>query len=101
MTTWTATFTDTFLNELLNVPRKVSKRIDQTIKKLKQDPISAQGDAKKLQNYKNTYRVRIGNYRIIYSIGQEWFKLLSIRKRDEDTYKVKISDDNELPTSIF
>ena len=100
MTTWTATFTDTFLNELLNVPRKVSKRIDQTIKKLKQDPISAQGDAKKLQNYKNTYRVRIGNYRIIYSIGQGWFKLLSIRKRDEDTYKVKISDDNELPTSI-
>ncbi len=100
MTTWTATLADTFFNELLNVPKEVSKRVTKKIKILEQDPISAQGDAKKLQNYKNTYRVRIGNYRIIYSIGQGWFKLLSIRKRDEDTYKVKISDNNELPNSI-
>ena len=78
MTTWTVTLADNFFNELLNVPKEVSKRVTKKIKILEQDPIYAQGDAKKLKDYKNTYRLRIGNYRIIYSIGQGWFKLLSL-----------------------
>lgn len=84
---WTLSFAPTFLNELLGLPQQVSKLVTQKVKVLEQDPISARGDAKKLGGYKNNvYRVRIGDYRLFYSFGQGWVKLLSVRKRDEHTY---------------
>jgi superfamily I DNA/RNA helicase/mRNA-degrading endonuclease RelE of RelBE toxin-antitoxin system len=87
MQQWTLSFTPTFLNELLGLPQKVSKQISQKVKVLAQDPISARGDAKKLGGAtNNVYRVRVGNYRLFYSFGQGWVKLLSVRKRDERTY---------------
>lgn len=88
MSSWTASPTRTFLNELLDLPRSVSKQVPRKVELLEQDPISAQGDAKKLKDYENVYRVRIGNYRLFYTFGQGWIKLLSIRKRDERTYTV-------------
>ncbi|KAF3889971.1 MULTISPECIES: 3'-5' exonuclease [Nostocales] len=89
--TWTVSFAHTFLNEALNIPKKISQRLPKTVKILEKDPISAQGDAKKLKNYKNVYRVRIGDYRLIYSIGQNSVKLLSLRKRNERTYELEFS----------
>jgi superfamily I DNA/RNA helicase/mRNA-degrading endonuclease RelE of RelBE toxin-antitoxin system len=91
MATWTVSFVDTFLNELLNLPRSVSKKVTKIVKVLEKDPISAQGDAKKLKGYTNNiYRVRLGNYRLFYSFGQGWVKLLSIRKRDDRTYTLEL-----------
>lgn len=93
MTTWTITFADTFLNELLNVPKSISKKVTKKIKILEQDPISAQGDAKKLKGHNdNIYRVRIGDYRLFYRFGGGWIKLLSIRKRDDRTYELEIPE---------
>ena len=93
MTTWTMTFADTFINELLNIPKSISKKVTKKIKILEQDPISAQGDAKKLKGYiNNIYRVRLGDYRLFYSFGTGWVKLLSIRKRDDRTYELEIPD---------
>ncbi len=93
MTTWTITFADTFLNELLNIPKNISKKVTKKIKILEQDPISAQGDAKKLKGYgNNIYRVRLGNYRLFYSFGSGWVKLLSVRKRDDRTYELEIPE---------
>lgn len=93
MTTWAISVADTFLNELLNLPQSVSKKVSKAIKVLEQDPISAKGDAKKLKGYENNiYRVRIGDYRLIYSFGQGWVKLLSVRKRDDRTYEIEIPD---------
>jgi superfamily I DNA/RNA helicase/mRNA-degrading endonuclease RelE of RelBE toxin-antitoxin system len=93
MTTWAVSFVDTFLNELLNLPQNVQKRISKVVKVLESDPISANGDAKKLKGYENNvYRVRIGDYRLFYSFGQGWVKLLSIRKRDDRTYEVELPD---------
>ena len=90
---WTITFADTFLNELLNIPRSISKKVTKKIKVLEQDPISAQGDAKKLKGYgNNIYRVRLGDYRLFYSFGSGWIKLLSIRKRDDRTYELEIPE---------
>src|SRR5215207_6999925 len=87
MPNWTLSFAPTFLNELLGLPQHVSKLVSQKVKVLEHDPISAHGDAKKLGGYKNNvYRVRIGDYRLFYSFGQGWVKLLSVRKRDEQTY---------------
>jgi superfamily I DNA/RNA helicase/mRNA-degrading endonuclease RelE of RelBE toxin-antitoxin system len=93
MTTWTITFADTFLNELLNIPKSISKKVTKKIKILEQDPISAQGDAKKLKGYNdNMYRVRLGDYRLFYSFGSGWVKLLSIRKRDDRTYELELPE---------
>lgn len=93
MTTWAISITDTFFNELLNIPQAVQKKVSKIVKLLETDPISAQGDAKKLKGYtNNVYRVRLGNYRLFYSFGQGWVKLLSIRKRDERTYETELPD---------
>ncbi|WP_036484403.1 3'-5' exonuclease [Myxosarcina sp. GI1] len=93
MTTWTITFADTFINELLNIPKSISKKVSKKIKILEKDPISARGDAKKLKGHNNNiYRVRIGNYRLFYSFGSGWVKLLSVRKRDDRTYELEIPE---------
>jgi len=93
MTTWAITVADTFFNELLNLPQAVQKRVSKMVKVLESDPISANGDAKKLKGYQNNiYRTRIGDYRLFYSFGQGWVKLLSIRKRDDRTYEIELPE---------
>jgi mRNA-degrading endonuclease RelE of RelBE toxin-antitoxin system len=88
MSQWSITFAQSFLNELIALPHHVSKQVTQKVKVLEEDPISARGDAKKLSGYKNNvYRVRIGDYRLVYSFASGWVKLLSVRKRDERTYE--------------
>ena len=99
MTTWALSFGDTFINELLNLPQAVQKRVSKATKVLRTDPISAQGDAKKLKGYQNNiYRVRIGDYRLIYSFGEGWVQLLSIRKRDDRTYDLEVPEPDNLST---
>lgn len=96
MTTWALAFTNTFFSELLNLPQAAQKKVAKALKLLETDPISAQGDAKKLKGYtNNVYRVRIGDYRLFYSFGAGWVKLLSVRKRDERTYEVELSEFEE------
>lgn len=93
MTTWALSFTNTFFSETLNLPQSVQKKVEKILKVLQQDPISAQGDAKKLKGYtNNVYRVRLGDYRLFYCFGQGWVKLLSIRKRNERTYEFEIPE---------
>ena len=95
---WTVTLANTFLNEALSLPKTASKNLTKTVKKLERDPIFARGDAKKLKNYKNLYRVRLGDYRLIYAVGKNSVKLLSVRKRNERTYELDLShQDTETP----
>ncbi len=94
MQNWSVSIADTFLNELLNVPKNISKKVSKKIKILEKNPISARGDAKKIKGENNIYRVRIGDYRLFYSFGRGWVKLLSIRKRDDRTYEIDIPDFN-------
>jgi superfamily I DNA/RNA helicase/mRNA-degrading endonuclease RelE of RelBE toxin-antitoxin system len=86
MPNYELSFTPTFYNESLSLPKQISKLVGQKLKVLADDPVSAHGDAKKLKGYSNVYRARVGEYRVFYSIGQGWVKLLSVRKRDERTY---------------
>lgn len=89
---WSLSFAPTFLNELLGLPLQVSRQVTQRVKLLERDPISAQGHAKKLEKYKNIYRVRVGDYRLLYTFGQGWVRLLSVRKRNEQTYDGDFDD---------
>ena len=43
-------------------------------------------DRKKLKGYEYLYRVRVGNYRIIYYDDGKEIDLKAIKKRDESTY---------------
>jgi superfamily I DNA/RNA helicase/mRNA-degrading endonuclease RelE of RelBE toxin-antitoxin system len=99
MSTWTITFTDTFLNELLNLPPSVSRRVSRKVRILEQDPVSAQGDAKQLQGYEDVYRVRIGDYRLLYTFGQGWVKLLRVRHRNEVYNSIPLTPHTPSPPS--
>jgi superfamily I DNA/RNA helicase/mRNA-degrading endonuclease RelE of RelBE toxin-antitoxin system len=92
-------FTPTFYHENLDLPKHVQKQINRKLRILEQDPISAQGDAKKIKGYDNLYRVRLGDYRLFYLVGEQLIKLLSVRKRDERTYSDEFSD-SELPSAM-
>ncbi|XDE62859.1 UvrD-helicase domain-containing protein [Arthrospira platensis BEA 1257B] len=90
---WTISFTNTFISELLNLPKSVQKKAEKSLKKLQKDPIYAIGDVKKLKGYtNNVYRVRIGDYRLLYCFGDGWVKLLSVRKRDDRTYDIELTE---------
>lgn len=81
------------MHELLGLPQQVSRQVTQKVKVLERDPISAQGDAKKIGDHKPPiYRVRLGSYRLFYSFGEGWVKLLCIRKRDDRTYADALPD---------
>ncbi|NNJ12871.1 AAA family ATPase [Chloroflexales bacterium ZM16-3] len=93
MAKWNLIAPPTFLNELLGLPAEVSRRVTQKVKVIERDPISAQGDAKKIGNHKPPiYRARIGDYRLFYSFGDGWVKLLCVRKRDGRTYQDALPD---------
>ncbi|MDP9310846.1 MAG: AAA family ATPase [Chloroflexota bacterium] len=92
MPTYELSFTPTFYNESMNLPKQVTKQVAKKLKVLTTDPSLAQGDAKQIKGYSNLYRVRIGDYRLFYSFGQGWVKLLSVRKRDERTYEDEVPD---------
>ncbi|MEI7769094.1 MAG: 3'-5' exonuclease [Chloroflexales bacterium] len=93
MAKWNLIAPPTFLNELLGLPAEVSRRVTQKVKVIERDPISAQGDAKKIGDHKPPiYRARIGSYRLFYSFGDGWVKLLCVRKRDDRTYADDLPD---------
>jgi mRNA interferase RelE/StbE len=62
--------------DLKILSRDVLKRIDAHILALADDPYPAQ--ARKLQGGKNLFRVRVGDYRIIYTVEKRRLAILVI-----------------------
>ena len=52
--------------ELLSIPRNIARRIIDELKKLQDIPIPRY--AVKIRSEKDVYRIRIGEYRILYKI---------------------------------
>ena len=69
MSRYSIQFKKSAAKELYALPKKEVTRIAKVIKNLSYEP-RPQG-CKKLKGYKNFWRVRSGNYRIIYSIEDE------------------------------
>ena len=61
---------------LAKLPKSIQKRIGQKIDSLASDPLPS--GAKKLIGSKNTYRVRVGNYRILYDLYQDKLLILVV-----------------------
>jgi mRNA interferase RelE/StbE len=66
--------------DLKNLPTRVVRRI---IEKLKLLSDNLQGDVKKLTNFSPEYRLRVGNYRILFEIENDRIIVYRILHRQE------------------
>ena len=66
MKSYSVLLTQTAEKELSRLPNKEIKKIVEILKSLEENPRPI--GCKKLKGYKNLWRLRIGNYRVIYSI---------------------------------
>jgi mRNA interferase RelE/StbE len=65
------------LKNLMKIPENVQKRIVEKLNLLKVNPYFKNNNIKKLEGLEG-YRLRIGNYRIIYRIENQDYKILVI-----------------------
>lgn len=70
-------FTETFYKNLKVIPAKDTKRILTRIKRLADDPRPA--GSQQLSGRSDQYRVRQGDYRIIYSIEDEKLVVIVVK----------------------
>jgi superfamily I DNA/RNA helicase/mRNA-degrading endonuclease RelE of RelBE toxin-antitoxin system len=77
----------TFTNQLLAIPKERVLQVLEKIEVLRDDPKPHGSLKKKLHGYKgDVYRLRSGDYRIIYTYGDGWVALLGVDAR-KDIYK--------------
>ena len=77
----------TFTNQLLGLPRAEVPHILEKVELLRDAPQPDAKNKKRLQHYKGSvYRIRAGNYRIIYTFGDGWVALLGVDNR-KDVYE--------------
>jgi mRNA interferase RelE/StbE len=69
VTEYLVTFAAAAKKELQDLPADVIERLLPKIRELSGSPRPA--GCKKLHGYKNRWRVRVGNYRIVYAIDDE------------------------------
>jgi len=77
------------MNELEKLFRRIPKkdlfRIESALKKLAKRNFAGL-QRQKLQGYESIFRIRVGNYRIIYYDDGKEIWLKAVKKRDESTY---------------
>jgi superfamily I DNA/RNA helicase/mRNA-degrading endonuclease RelE of RelBE toxin-antitoxin system len=93
----------TFTNQLLAVPKERVIQILEKIEVLRDDPKPHGKLKKKLHGYKgDIYRLRSGDFRIIYTYGDGWVALLGVDAR-KDVYKGDklIAEETEVDVVAF
>jgi mRNA interferase RelE/StbE len=72
--------------ELISLPHEVQKRIDKKIIALADEP--RPHDVKTLHGKIKLYRVRVGDYRIVYNVDEKIITVIIIRVRHrKDVYR--------------
>jgi superfamily I DNA/RNA helicase/mRNA-degrading endonuclease RelE of RelBE toxin-antitoxin system len=88
----------TFTNQLLAIPKEQVVQILRKIEVLRSDPKPHSSLKKKLHGYKgDVYRLRSGDYRIIYTYGNDWVALLGVDNRRDVYQGDKLVADTSLP----
>jgi mRNA interferase RelE/StbE len=83
---WTVTLETAPRKALRRLPEKVRERILRALILLETDPFA--GDVKKLAGMEQTWRLRVGDYRIVYEIDKGRLVVLVIRIADRrDAYR--------------
>jgi mRNA interferase RelE/StbE len=75
--TYRIELTKAAVRDLTALPNSLLKRLDSCIIGLVEDPLPP--GVKKLRNSNGMYRVRVGDYRIIYRIEQEVLVVLVVK----------------------
>jgi len=68
------------IKDLKNIPKADGKRIVEKLKLLEEN---LQGDVKKLTNHTPEYRMRVGDWRILFEVEEEKIIIYRIRHRRE------------------
>jgi mRNA interferase RelE/StbE len=84
--TYEIIITKTIQKQLDNLPNNIQERVYQKIAQLAEEP--RPDGAVKLKGYDNEYRIRIGDYRLVYEIRDEQLIVLLVQcKHRRDVYK--------------
>ena len=67
---WQIAFTKTFKNEVAKIPRKTKQQLDAKLSLLRKDPYDRCLGIVRVKRMVGRYRVRLGDYRLIYHINQ-------------------------------
>jgi len=72
------------IKDLKNLPRSDSKKVIEKIKVLEN---GLSGDIKKLTNFSSEYRLRVGNYRVLFEIENKKIIIYRVKHRKETYLK--------------
>ena len=101
MTTRELNMKPSFSSEVMAFPSSETGSLWQKIDALVRDPLPDGKTKKKLKAHHKIYRLRMGNFRILYTFGEDWIRLLTIRRRSETTYTSGMSGvEYEEPTFV-
>lgn len=91
-----------FYHDLFALPRSVQKRISAAVKRIQADPIRADGNSKRCMkhSYSNLYRYRIGDYRLLYAVGDRCVSLLAIGHRNDIYDRFQATDSDLSPGPV-
>lgn len=90
------TIKPSLLNDIIALPQKEARQINTKINLLTQDPIPDGKTKIQLKHIPGKfYRLRCGDYRVIYAYNEHSLGILAIRRRNESTY-----DDDDLDIDL-
>src|SRR5579862_6877403 len=84
---WIVTPASTFFSAWRALPAKESHQVLEKIKILEQDPAPDGHLKEKIKSRNDVYRLRCGDYRILYTYKDPYVSLLELKRRREDTYE--------------
>jgi len=68
------------INDLRSLPKQIQGKILEKIQLMEND---LAGDVKKLTNFTPEYRLRVGNYRVLFEIENENIVVYRVKPRDK------------------
>src|SRR6266446_10012234 len=95
---WNMTIKPALLHDIVVLPAKEVHQVMAKIDSLTQDPLPDGKLKKQIKGAKGKlYRIRSGDYRILYTFEKQLIRVLAIRRRNEATYAdVNDMDDDDL-----
>lgn len=81
-------FSSSFTRDLRRIrDRSIRERVDKVIEQIeKMDNFTEKSNIKKLRGHENRYRVRVGNYRLIFQFNEDTVAFLRCLPR-QDIYR--------------
>lgn len=84
--TWRIVIDSEVRKKLLRIPRKDAERVEEALDQLEDNPFG--GDAQKMGGQENTWRRRVGSYRLFYDIFvfEKTILVFNLKRRGSKTY---------------